>query len=138
MELPRKNSDLFRRLRLYGFGFVMGLLVVSFIYKGKGCQLPGSAKLEELAWQKAEYTDHARCRMKCNNVTESEVQQVFKSGKVNYDKSDVHNKPYPTYTVEGPTATGKKLRILVADVDTVSRIMTAMDVKMENDSCDCK
>lgn len=138
MQISGKNSDLFRRLRLYGFGFLLGLLVVSFIYKGKGCQLPGSAKLEELAWQKKEYTDHALCRMKCRSISNAEIEQVFKSGKVNYDKSSVHNKPYPTYAVEGATVNGKQLRIVVADVDTISRIVTAIDLKMETDSCDCR
>jgi len=85
-----------------------------------------------------ELTDHALCRMKCRSITESEIRQVFKSGKVNYDKSSVHDKPYPTYAVEGPTADGKKLRIVVADLDTISRIVTAIDLRMETDSCDCK
>ncbi len=138
MAIPGKNADLYRRLRLYGFGFVLGLLVVSFIYKGKGCQLPNSAKMEELAFQKMEYTDHALCRMKCRNITEAEIKQVLKSGKVNYDKSHVHDKPYPSYTIEGPTGDGKTLRLVIADVDTISRLVTTIDLKMETDSCDCK
>ncbi|MCW3085352.1 MAG: hypothetical protein JWP12_2718 [Bacteroidetes bacterium] len=138
MAIPGKNADLYRRLRLYGFGFVLGLLVVSFIYKGKGCQLPNSAKVEELAFQKMEYTEHALCRMKCRSITEAEIRQVLKSGKVNYDKSHVHDKPYPTYAIEGPTGDGKTLRLVIADVDTISRLVTTIDLKMETDSCDCK
>ena len=138
MAIQGKNSDLYRRFRLYGFGFLIGMLIVSMVYKGKGCQLPNSAKVEELSWQRLEYTQHADCRMKCRNITEAEIKQVLKSGKVNYDKSDVHHKPYPTYAVEGPTRTGKSLRIIIDDVDTISKIVTTIDLKMENDSCDCK
>ncbi len=138
MAIEGKNADLFRRLRLYGFGLLLGILAVKFVYKGKGCQMPSSAKLEELSWQKLEYTQHALCRMKCRNITEQEIKQVFKSGKVNYDKSEVHHKPYPTYAVEGITANGKSLRIVIDDVDTISKIVTTIDLKMEKDSCDCK
>ena len=48
MAIPGKNSDLIRRFKLYGFGFLLGLIIVSFVYKGKGCQLPGSNKMEEI------------------------------------------------------------------------------------------
>jgi hypothetical protein len=82
MAIPGKNSDLYRRLRFYGFGFLLGLLAVSFIYKGRGCKMPSSAKLEELNWQKLEYTEQGTCYIKCLNLTEDEVKQVMKSGKV--------------------------------------------------------
>ena len=132
-----KHADLIRRLKFYGFGFLMGLLIVSYVYKGKGCQLPGSAKLEELRWQKLEYTKHGACRMKCRNITEAEIKQLLTNGKVNYDKSGVHDKPFPTYAIEGSTTEGQKLRIIIADCDTISRVVTAIDLKMENDTCDC-
>jgi len=137
MTIPGKNSDLIRRFKLYGFGIVLGLFVVSFVYKGKGCQLPSSTKLEELAYQKLEYTKHGACRMKCRNISEAEIKQVFKSGKINYDKSEVHDKPFPTYAVEGATAEGKRLRIVIADCDTISKVVTAIDLKEEHDGCDC-
>lgn len=143
MAIQGKHSDLIRRLKLYGFGLLLGVLVVSFIYKGKGCQMPGSAKLEELGWQKLEYSKHAACRMECRHITESEIRELLGKGeslgkgKVNYDKSQVHDKPCPSYAIEGTTTSGKKLRIVIADCDTISRVVTAIDLKMENDSCDC-
>jgi hypothetical protein len=138
MAIPGKNSDLIRRFKFYGFGFALGLLAVSFIYKGKGCKMPGSAKLEELNYQQLNYTQHGECRMKCRNITEAELKQVLKSGKINYDKSEVHDTPCPTYAVEGKTASGKQLRIVIADCDTLSRVVTAIDLKQETGTCDCK
>lgn len=138
MALPGKNSDLFRRFRFYGFGFILGILVVSVVYKGRGCELPGSRKLAELAYQKLELTKHGECRMKCRNITEEEIKAVLKSGKINYDKSNVRDKPFGTYAVEGITADGQNVRIVIADCDTISRVVTAIDLKMENDSCECK
>ena len=144
MAIEGKNSDLYRRFRLYGFGFLIGMLLVSIVYKGKGCQMPNSAKMEELGWQRLEYTKHADCRMKCRNITEAEIREILGTGakrgtgKVNYAKSDVRHKPYPTYAIEGPTEAKRRLRIVIDDVDTISRVVTTIDLSMENDSCDCK
>jgi hypothetical protein len=137
MAIEGKNADLFRRLKLYGFGFLLGILVVSFVYKGRGCQMPGSAKLEELSYQKLEYTKHGACRMQCRGITEGEIKEVLKTGKVNYDKSDVRDKPCGKYAVEGTTKDGQQIRIIIADCDSISKVVTAIDLKMENDTCNC-
>lgn len=138
MAIESKNADLYRRLRFYGFGFALGLLAVSIIFKGRGCKMPSSVKLEELAHQNLELTQHGECRMKCRNITLDEIKAVLKSGKINYDKTDVHDKPCGTYAVEGTTADGQNIRVVIADCDTISRVVTAIDLKMEHDSCDCK
>ncbi len=138
MAIEGKNSDLYRRFRLYGFGFLIGMLMVSMLYKGKGCQMPNSAKLEELSYQHIEYTKKADCIMKCRNITDAEIKQVMKSGKVNYTLSDVHHKPYPTYTIEGPTGTKRNLRIVIDDVDSISKVLTTTDLLFEKDNCNCK
>jgi hypothetical protein len=136
--IPSKNADLIRRLKFYGFGFALGILAVSLIYKGKGCQMPGSRKLEELAFQKLELTQHGECRMKCRQITEAEIRSLLKSGKINYDKSEVHAEPFGKYAVEGNTADGQNVRIIIADCDTISRVVTAIDLRSEKDSCECR
>jgi hypothetical protein len=138
MALPSKNADLYRRLRFYGFGFLLGCLMVSFLFKGKGCQMPGSAKLEELSYQQLELTKHGECRMKCRNITEAEIKALLKSGKINYDKSEVRAKPCGTYAVEGKTTDGQEVRIVIADCDTISKVVTAIDLKNDIENCDCK
>ena len=144
MAIEGKNSDLYRRFRLYGFGFLIGMLIVSYVYRGEGCEWPSSNKLRELRYQKLEYTRHAECRMKCRNITEAEIREIIGSGakqgtgKVNYSKSNPQHKPYPTYAIEVPTEAKRRLRIVIDDVDTISRVVTTIDLSMENDSCDCK
>jgi hypothetical protein len=138
MAIEGKNADLIRRFKLYGFGFLLGILIVTFVYKGKGCQLPGSAKLEELSYQKLEYTQHGACRMECRGITEEEIKGVLKTGKVNYDKSEVREKPCGKYAVEGTTKDGQHIRIIIADCDSISKVVTAIDLNMEKDTCDCK
>lgn len=140
MAIKGKNADLYRRLRFYGFGFLLGCLLVSVIFKGRSCQMPGSVKLEELAHQNLELTKHGECRMKCRNISQEEIKGVLKSGKINYDKSNVHDTPCGTFAVEGNTVDGQKIRIIIADCDTISKLVTAIDLNHENDpdTCDCK
>lgn len=137
MSLPGKNSDLFRRLRFYGFGFMMGILIVIYVYKGKGCQLPGSRKLSELAYQKLELTKHGECRMKCGGITEADIKEILKTGKINYDKSDVQDTRHGTYAIEGLASNKQILGIVVADIDTISSLLE-INMAIERDTCDCK
>ncbi|MFL5762556.1 MAG: hypothetical protein ACJ77K_01360 [Bacteroidia bacterium] len=137
MAIPSKNADLIRRLKFYGFGFCIGLLAVSMIYKGRGCQMPGSAKLSELGWQKLEFCDDS-CKIKRSEIIEVlGTGQTVGKGKVNYDFSDVHNKPFPVYAIEGLTAAGKNLRIMITDRDTISKVIKVIDLSSK-DSCICK
>lgn len=137
MAIPGKNSDLYRRLRFYGFGFLLGILVVSMVYKGKGCQMPGSRKLEELSVQHLELTKHGECRMACRGISLDEIKALLKSGKINYDKSNVHDKPFGTYAVEGTTADNQHVRVVIADCDSISRVVTAIDLDLGKDTCSC-
>lgn len=137
MKISIKDNDLMRRFKFYGFGVLLGLLAVSVIYKGKGCKMPGSLKMEELASQKLEFTSTGECTMLCRNITENEIIQVLKGGNVNYDKSDVHAKPYPIYDVEGKTSSGKQLSIIIADIDTTSNMLSVVDLKQTIDTCNC-
>jgi len=138
MSIPGKNADLIRRFKLYGLGFVLGILIVSFVYKGRGCQLPASMKMDELNAQKHEYTAHAECTLKCRNITEAELHEFMKKGKVNYDESNVHEKPFATYAVETISDKGKQLRILIEDVDTVTKITSVLDLSLAKDTCKCE
>lgn len=100
--------------------------------------MPGRVKAEELYKQKKEYSQHALCRMNCRNISETEVDKILKTGSINYSKSNAQDKPCPTYAVEGYSNDGQNVRIVVADCDTISRIVTAIDLGLEKDTCDCK
>lgn len=134
----KNNSDLVRRFKFYGFGFLLGILAVSVIYKGKGCKMPASVKVEELSSQKLDIPSVADCKMKCNDVSVEDIKKVLSTGKINYDKSNVHEKPFGTYAVEGNTTSGKSLRVMVADRDTISSVITVEDMASTMDTCKCK
>ena len=146
MAIPGKNSDLIKRFKFYGFGLALGILTVSIVKKGDSCQMPASAKLDELSSQTLVYCNDSSCTIKEAEIVEllgvwkTGTTQIVGKGKVNFDLSDPrgeHNSK-PTYAIEGTTTSGKKLRIYIADADTISKVVKAIDLKIPNDSCVCK
>ncbi len=83
------------------------------------------------------YTKHAKCRMDCRQIDESEVKEILNDGIINYRKSDLKDKPCPTYAVEGITDDKQRVRIVVGNCDSQASIITVIDLENEFE-CDCK
>lgn len=83
------------------------------------------------------YTKHAKCRMSCRNISESEVVEIQHNGTVNYQKSDLKDKPCSSYAVEGKTNDGQKVRIVFGACQKITTVITCIDLGVEH-VCDCK
>ena len=83
-----------------------------------------------------EYTKHARCRMECRQIDESEVQEIMRNGVINYRKSDVDAHPCPTYALEGMTHDNQHVRIVYAQCDYKTKVVTVIDLDHEWE-CHC-
>lgn len=83
-----------------------------------------------------EYTAHAKCRMQCRKITQAEVEDIMRNGKINYNKSDVNDRPCPTYALEGVTNDNQRVRIVFAQCDLKTKVVTAIDLEKDW-SCDC-
>lgn len=117
------------------------MLMVSIMFKGRsGCKMPGTIKREELASQDIQFTKHVRCRMDCRNIGTADIARVLIYGSINYGKSNAQDKPCGTYAVEGEAVDGRELRIVVADCDTISKLVTAIDLskEKEKEKCGCE
>jgi hypothetical protein len=82
------------------------------------------------------YTKHARCRMGCRHIDESEVREVLQNGKINYEKSDLRAHPDPKYALEGNTKDGQHVRIIFAPSPRGMVVITVIDLAKEW-TCDC-
>lgn len=117
------------------------LAVITFILmKRKEDRSPGAAINRDHGFDRRisliEYTKHAKCRMQCRHISQDEVQEMMRDGKINYHKSDVNDKPCPTYTLEGVTKDDQRVRIVFAQCDRKSKIVTVIDLDKEW-QCDC-
>ncbi len=82
------------------------------------------------------YTKHAKCRMSCREIDESEVKEIIDRGYINYKKSDPNGSPCPTFAYEGRSHDHQLLRIVVADCEPRDKIVTVIDLETDF-KCDC-
>src|SRR5690242_11966767 len=84
------------------------------------------------------YTKHARCRMSCRHINQTEVMEILKDGEINYRKSELNNKDcYKKFAVEGFTKEHQHLRIIFAPCEDEEVVVTVIDLETEW-SCDCE
>ena len=83
-----------------------------------------------------EYTEHGKCRMECRKITQSEVEEIMRDGKINYAKSNVKQKPCPTYALEGITHDNQRVRIIFAQCDFKTKVVTSIDLDTDWE-CQC-
>ena len=83
-----------------------------------------------------EYTEHAKCRMQCRRISQAEVEEIMKEGKINYAKSGVNDRPCPTYALEGTTHDKQRVRIVFAQCDLKTKVVTSIDLNTDWE-CHC-
>src|SRR3954469_20113425 len=94
---------------------VMALSFIAFIY----CCNDASTDFNRNPSQ-IHYSKHARCRMSCRHVDESEVKELLEDGKINYSKSDLNEDAcHKRYALEGYSHDNQQVRIIVAECNDV-------------------
>ncbi|CAN5488547.1 hypothetical protein BH11BAC2_BH11BAC2_01650 [soil metagenome] len=83
------------------------------------------------------YTKHARCRMDCRHIDESEIKEILEIGEINYAKSETNAQPCPKFALEGITHDKQHVRIIVGDCDSQASIITVIDLDTAF-KCDCE
>ena len=85
------------------------------------------------------FTKHARCRMKCRHITQTEVKEIVQKANVNYNKSELDAAQGPKYALEGYTSKEKQhVRIIVAPKERHLTIVTVIDLDEDWDCPSCK
>lgn len=82
------------------------------------------------------YSDHAKCRMQCRKISQAEVEEIMKDGKINYAKSDLQNSRCPRYAVEGVTIDEQRVRIVYAQCNETTTVVTVIDLETDFE-CHC-
>lgn len=82
------------------------------------------------------FTKHAKCRMKCRQISQQEVRDILVNGKINYNKSDLNDPQGPAYAVEGVTNDQQHVRIIFAPKQTHLTVVTVIDIDVKH-QCNC-
>lgn len=88
-----------------------------------------------------EYSNHAKCRMQCRKISQAEVEEIMRDGKINYNKSDLQSRSpsgsrCPQYALEGVTVDNQEVRIVFAQCNEKSVVVTVIDLDTDwNCSC---
>lgn len=133
------GPDFWRRVRLYSFGFLIGLLSTYLMFGGRGCNslTPGMLKLDDLAQHtKIIFSDTATCQMKYQQLSADEVKESFTYGKVDSKKSIDFHVRHPLYNFTGKTRGGKNLNVICVEIDSTTRIIFVHDLA-KKDTCKC-
>jgi len=83
-----------------------------------------------------EYRPLALCRMDCHHLSASDITEIIRKGEVDNSKSNLRDKPCPTFVIHGYTRSGVELRIIVAQCGTIAKIMNCINLK-QGFNCDC-
>jgi hypothetical protein len=81
------------------------------------------------------YSKHARCRMDCRMIDESEVKEILHDGQLNEAKIETSSKG-TSYPLEGRTHDGQKVRIVFAPQGDKLVVVTVIDLEKEY-ACNC-
>jgi len=125
-----------RRLRIYFFGFLLGIILVIFLYSDKSDIIvgwtPEKRVLKRLKLTEKVISDSMQCLLDCNKFNQQDWDLVYKDGDVNF--SEARKKPFPIYSVIVKKENDEfKLRFLAKD--TLS-ILIGFKNKNEID-CNC-
>ena len=82
------------------------------------------------------YSNHADCRMDCRKISRAEVEEIMLDGKINYSKSDIKNGRCPRYAIEGITRDNQRVRIVYAQCNEWTTVVTVIDLETEYE-CHC-
>ena len=82
------------------------------------------------------YSKHARCRMDCRHIDESEVEEILDEGTINYNKIEKNDKG-KSYPLEGITHDKQHVRIVFAPKKENLVVVTVIDLDKDW-YCDCK
>lgn len=85
---------------------------------------------------KIHYTRHALCRMDCRHISKEDIREIMEKGIINFSKSNRNDSPCPTFALQGETHEGEKLRVIFAQCNDETKIVTCYNLEEEFE-CHC-
>lgn len=128
--------DLLRRIKFFGFGFVLGMIILMYILGRRGCKSVNHMKVDELISQYTIWSSKAKCKRKLLGLENDSIYfKTMTKLRVNYSNTDVRATPCGIYKLEPINRDSIKFELTIFDCDTISKID---DIRIYDNSLNCR
>jgi hypothetical protein len=100
------------------------VLILLFVFVYKRWQEPVRREAFDRTPSHLYYTKHALCRMDCRHISKDDIKEIMRKGIINFNKSNRIDRPCPTFALQGETGDGEKLRVVFAQCDDETKVVT--------------
>ncbi len=116
---------------------VIILAIAIYFYRQRPAPAPAASDFNRNPAQLV-FSKHARCRMDCRKIDESEVREILQLGTINAQKSEPAGRPDPKYALEGRTHDGQDVRIVFA-APSATKLVVVTVIDLDTDwTCHCE
>lgn len=116
---------------------MIGLLIAAFlVFIIRRWNEPVRKEAFDRSPRQLTYTKHALCRMNCRQIDKGEIREIMEKGIINFNKSNRRDRPCPTFTLQGRTSSGESLRVIFAQCDKETKVITCYNLE-EEFACSC-
>ena len=122
-----------QRFAYYGFGLLIGLIFVYFVWNKKDASfdyLPNARVLKTIRTDTRLYSDTATESMATFGLDTTDINAVLQYGNVDFKKSSPREKPCKTYVIDGKPKQ-KEITLIIKKCDTISTIHQILLTKNE-------
>lgn len=112
---------------------IIVLIVFFFV---KRWQEPATRELFDRDPEHLVFTRHAQCRMQCRSIDSAEVHEILEKGVINLNKSDLEDRPCPTFALQGTTSGGESIRVILAQCEGETKVVTCYNLQQDFE-CHC-
>ena len=82
------------------------------------------------------YTHHALCRMDCRHISKDDITYIMHKGIIFLNKTNLYDKPCPTFALQGYTKENEDVRVIFAQFDSITKVITCYNLHKEFE-CHC-
>lgn len=142
-----KTKGLTRRLKYYGLGFGLGLILVWATLlkdRDRASWLPEGRTIEFLEEVDMKISEKAKCQIDCLKLDSTFMDKPFwENATVNFKKSAVKRKPCPEHYIESKLADGRVIALYIENCETcqdceAERTATLRSIEIVGtENCEC-
>ncbi len=126
-----------KRIRLYLFGLIVGLVVVYFfVLKDKNIyKTPQEVIFERMQHWELQLSDISACKFSCIQKDSKELIKLLPNSEIIYGESEVRKEPFPVYKIYTRDTNGP-IEYYRAEMRDSTFLL--IDIGLRKDTCSCR